>query len=277
MNDDFEQNSDEASGDDVAETIDIETKRKYSQWIKEKKNLDSQHQQLFIIGDSGEIRCKICNNKRNEAIKSKLQLVLKDAFSKQLSDISHHLGSKKHLICLGTKIMKPLGLNEIEVQSATKQFIKIIYCHAKQQVANKKIPSFHAMIITLGGHELLQKFGHVSNTSISTFLQIISNIITRCFIQRIKCSIFWGAMVDESTDVSNVSQFIIYVRFIENKEITTLFLDIRPLGSGGQTALNLHQTFIGIAQNNEINLAFLAGICVDGAASMVGIKTGLVT
>jgi hypothetical protein len=40
-------------------------------------------------------------------------------------------------------------------------------------------------------------------------------------------------MVDESIDVSNVSQFITYVRFIENREIITLFLDIRPLGSGG--------------------------------------------
>ncbi|KAA6382210.1 MAG: hypothetical protein EZS28_022261 [Streblomastix strix] len=41
MNDDFEQNSDEASGDDIAETVDIETKRKYPQRIKDKKNLDS--------------------------------------------------------------------------------------------------------------------------------------------------------------------------------------------------------------------------------------------
>ncbi|KAA6382211.1 MAG: hypothetical protein EZS28_022262 [Streblomastix strix] len=96
-------------------------------------------------------------------------------------------------------------------------------------------------------------------------------------IQRIKRSIFWGAMVDESTVASNVSQFITYVRFIENGEIITLFLDIRPLGSGGQTALNLYQTFIGMAQNYEFNLAFLAGMCVDGAASMVGVKAGLVT
>ncbi|KAA6371234.1 MAG: putative transposable element-derived protein 1 [Streblomastix strix] len=32
-----------------------------------------------------------------------------------------------------------------------------------------------------------------------------------------------------------------------------------------------------MAQNYELNLSFLAGMCVDGAASMVGIKTGLVT
>ncbi|KAA6355899.1 MAG: hypothetical protein EZS28_048574 [Streblomastix strix] len=133
------------------------------------------------------------------------------------------------------------------------------------------------MIISLGGHELLQKFGHVSNINICIFLQNISNIISRSVIQRIKRSIFWGAMVDESTDVSNVSQFITYVRFIENGEIITLFLDIRPLGSGGQTAFILHQTFIGMAQSYDLNIAFLAGMCVDGAASMVGIKTGLIT
>ncbi|KAA6396349.1 MAG: hypothetical protein EZS28_008122 [Streblomastix strix] len=133
------------------------------------------------------------------------------------------------------------------------------------------------MIISLGGHELLQKFGHVSNTSISTFLQIISNIIIRSVIQRIIRSIFWGAIVDESTDVSNESQFITYVRFIENGEIIILFLDIRPLGSDGQTALNLHKTFIGIAQSYDLNIAFLARMCFDGAASILGIKTGLVT
>ncbi|KAA6314162.1 MAG: hypothetical protein EZS28_055632 [Streblomastix strix] len=77
-------------------------------------------------------------------------------------------------------------------------------------------------------------------------------------IQRIKRSIFWGAIVDESTDVSNVSQFITYVRFIENGEIITLFLVIRPLGSDGQTALNLHQTFVSMAQSYYLNMAFLA-------------------
>ncbi|KAA6367140.1 MAG: hypothetical protein EZS28_037333 [Streblomastix strix] len=133
------------------------------------------------------------------------------------------------------------------------------------------------MIISLGGHELLQKFGHVSNTSISTFLQIISNIIIRSVIQRIKCSIFWGAIVDESTDVSNVSQFITYVRFIENGEIITLFLVTRPLGSEGQTALNLHQTFVIMAQSYYLNIAFLAGMYDNGAASIVGIKTGIIT
>ncbi|KAA6363668.1 MAG: hypothetical protein EZS28_040805, partial [Streblomastix strix] len=127
MYDDFECNFDEASGDDVAETIDIETKRKYPQWIKDKKNLDSQHLQLFIIGDSGGIRCKICSNKRNEAIKGMQPFVLKDAFPKQLSDITRHLGSKTHLRCLGTKTMKSLGLNEIEVERAAKQLIQIIY------------------------------------------------------------------------------------------------------------------------------------------------------
>ncbi|KAA6379247.1 MAG: hypothetical protein EZS28_025226, partial [Streblomastix strix] len=277
MNDDFEVNSDEASGDDVAQTINIETKRKYPQWIKYKKNLDSQHRQLFIIGDSGGIRCIIYNNRRKEAVKSMQIFVLNDAFPKQLFDITRHLGSKTHLRCLGIKTIKPLGLSEIKVESAAKQLIKIIYCHAKQQVANKKIPSFHAMIISLGVHELLQKFGHVSNTSITIYLQIVSNIIIRSVKQRIQRSIFWGAMVNEFTNVSNVSQFITYIRFIENGEIITLFLVIRPLGSGGQTALNQYLTFIGMTQSYYLNLAFVAGMCVDGDASIVGIKSALVT
>lgn len=46
-------------------------------------------------------------------------------------------------------------------------------------------------------------------------------------------------MIDESTEASNLNQFITYLIYIFKGEIRTKFLDIQHLESTGQNAENL--------------------------------------
>ncbi|KAA6355679.1 MAG: hypothetical protein EZS28_048794, partial [Streblomastix strix] len=96
-------------------------------------------------------------------------------------------------------------------------------------------------------------------------------------VQQVDNAIYWSAMIDESTDVSNLNQFITYIRFFMNNQIITHFLDIRDLGPKGQTAENLEVTFKQVCEDYKLDLKCCIGICTDGAASMVGIKSGMVT
>ncbi|KAA6379506.1 MAG: putative Zinc finger protein 862, partial [Streblomastix strix] len=60
-------------------------------------------------------------------------------------------------------------------------------------------------------------------------------------------------------------------------QILTNFLDIRQLGSQGQTAENLEKVFKQICEDYGLKLDNLVGICTDGVASMDGNRSGMVT
>ncbi|KAA6395459.1 MAG: hypothetical protein EZS28_009017 [Streblomastix strix] len=84
-------------------------------------------------------------------------------------------------------------------------------------------------------------------------------------------------MTDESTDITNLNQFITYIRFYYYNLTFTHFLDVRELSPQSQTAENLEAIFISICEDYNLDLNYCVGICTDGTASMVGKRAGMVT
>uniref|UniRef100_H2ZD91 Uncharacterized protein n=1 Tax=Ciona savignyi TaxID=51511 RepID=H2ZD91_CIOSA len=90
-----------------------------------------------------------------------------------------------------------------------------------------------------------------------------------------KCSAFSIAL-DESTDVSDTAQLVVFIRGVtDNFEVTEEFLDMASMHST-TTGQNICEEVTKLMNKFEIDSSKLVGITTDGAPSMVGKNNGFV-
>ena len=70
---------------------------------------------------------------------------------------------------------------------------------------------------------------------------MISQHLTDKTINSLKKAVFWASMVDETTDIATLQQYITFVRYVEEGEIKVSFLDIRRIDANGAIADNLYK------------------------------------
>ncbi|KAL1270838.1 hypothetical protein QQF64_029854 [Cirrhinus molitorella] len=115
----------------------------------------------------------------------------------------------------------------------------------------------------------------LSDNTVARRIDSISADILSQLISRIKNSEFFSLQVDESTDVANLSNLLVYVRYLFENTVHEDFLFCCPLAthSTGEDIFNLMDSFFRV---NEIDWALCVGICTDGAKSMMGRHKGAV-
>ena len=90
-----------------------------------------------------------------------------------------------------------------------------------------------------------------------------------------KCSAFSIAL-DESTDLSDTAQLVVFIRGVtDNFEVTEEFLDMASMQST-TTGQNICEEVTKLMNKFEIDSSKLVGITTDGAPSMVGKNNGFV-
>ena len=83
-------------------------------------------------------------------------------------------------------------------------------------------------------------------------------------------------MVDETTDVSNIEQVVICLRWVnENFEIQEEFVGLYEVASIG--AENIYAAITDVFLRLNLPISKVRGQCYDGAAAMSGSKSGVVT
>uniref|UniRef100_A0A8C1P216 DUF4371 domain-containing protein n=1 Tax=Cyprinus carpio TaxID=7962 RepID=A0A8C1P216_CYPCA len=115
----------------------------------------------------------------------------------------------------------------------------------------------------------------VSNNTVSRRIDAMSEDILATLVSRVKKSEFYSLQVDESTDVANLANLLLYVRYLFEGTVQEDFLFCRPLATRttGQKIFNLIDVFM---RTNGIDWERCVGICTDGAKSMTGKHTGLI-
>ena len=76
----------------------------------------------------------------------------------------------------------------------------------------------------------------------------------------------FSIQLDESTDVANCSQLLVYVRYIYEG-------DFKPLETT-TTARDVFDTVWSLLQNHDIPWGNVCGVCTDGAPAMLGCRSG---
>ncbi|GFW56261.1 zinc finger MYM-type protein 6 [Trichonephila clavipes] len=93
-------------------------------------------------------------------------------------------------------------------------------------------------------------------------------------IKRIQNSSVFALQLDETTDITKMSQLIIYVRFIFNEDITEAFLCCKSL-EGKTTGEKIFEVIKEYFLAKSLIQANCATVCTDGAAALRGSNNGL--
>ena len=128
------------------------------------------------------------------------------------------------------------------------------------------------------GEKASQKMKRISlsNDTIKSRIHEISENIKSKVISKINSSPVFALQLDKTTDVSNLSQLLVYIRFVADEKINEKFLFRQPLETTSKAA-DVFQMLIDFFDKIKLSWSKLVGVCTDGAPAMIGAKSGLVS
>ena len=115
----------------------------------------------------------------------------------------------------------------------------------------------------------------LSDSTIKTRIDELSNDIELQVLEKIHASPFFAIQCDETTDVAQLSQLLVYVRFAGPSSIEEEMLFCKPLETTttAEDVFNVVSTYF---DNNDMKWENLVGICTDGAPAMLGCRSGFI-
>ena len=116
----------------------------------------------------------------------------------------------------------------------------------------------------------------LSNDTIKNRIDEMSEDIKLQVIKNIRNSPYFSLQLDESSDISHISQLLVYVRYIRNSKVEEEFLFCKPLTTTTK-AIDVMNIFSECFEKEELSWSTLTGVCTDGAPEMLGSKSGFAT
>ncbi|XP_064099360.1 protein FAM200C-like [Macrobrachium nipponense] len=131
--------------------------------------------------------------------------------------------------------------------------------------------------LVLGGdsEKKIQQISLCDNT-VSTRIEEMSIDIKEQVIREIKDAGLFALQLDESTDVSSYSQFLVFTRYVHEGKFKEEFLFCQPLetttkGEDMMKEVTNYFSELGLSWKN------VCAVCTDGAPAMLGSKSGFVS
>ena len=116
----------------------------------------------------------------------------------------------------------------------------------------------------------------LSNDTIKARIHEMSENIKSKVISKINSSPVFAVQLDETTDVSNLSQLLVYIRYVASERINGEFLFCQPLETTSKAA-DVFQVLFDFFDKIELSWSKLVGVCTDDAPAMIGANSGLVS
>ena len=132
------------------------------------------------------------------------------------------------------------------------------------------------------GNSELQKLKHISfsNDIISRRITELSdNILLQVVISKIQNLMFnfFAVKIDKTTNVANLAQLRVFVRYIYNRSLKDKFLFCEALITKTTARITFDKVDDRSFEEHGIRCEHLIGVCIDGAPAMLGWRFGLQT
>jgi hypothetical protein len=117
-------------------------------------------------------------------------------------------------------------------------------------------------------------FRDLSSTSVNNVQDSLAYVIDSSLICAVRKSVFYGLILDESTDISVHKMLAVCIRYVQNGKMATTFLSNIRIQSG--TADSIVKAVVALCRSLGLNMKYLVGVGSDGASVMTGRETGVV-
>ena len=173
---------------------------------------------------------------------------------------------------------KGIAAQRVAVQGA----MKVVYWLCKEEVAHTtKYESLVDLAISLGCTYLEElnvsaRANYRSRRIVGEFIELLSSILEKDILVKVKASPYYSLMTDESTDVAILKQLVIVARYVlPTGEVETNYMHIVDIPDG--TATTIEDAILSYLANQDLDPRFLRGFGSDGANVMVGRVNGVAT
>ena len=116
----------------------------------------------------------------------------------------------------------------------------------------------------------------LSNDTIKSRIHEMSDNIKSKVLSKIDSSPVFALQLDESTNISNLSLLLVYVRYVADERINEEFLFCQPLETTSK-AVDVFQMLIDFFDKTELSWSKLVGVCTDDAPAMIVANSGLIS
>ena len=116
----------------------------------------------------------------------------------------------------------------------------------------------------------------LSDSTTKTRIDDLAKDIEFQVLEKVRASPFFAIQCDETTDVANLSQLMVYVRFVGSTSFEEEMLFCRPLETGCKAA-DVFEAVASYFNCNNLKWENLVGVCTDGAPAMLGSRGGFIT
>ena len=114
------------------------------------------------------------------------------------------------------------------------------------------------------------------NDTIKSRIHEMSENIKSKVISKINSSLVFALQLDKTTDAFNLSQVLVYIRYVADERINEKFLFCQPLETTLKAA-DFFQVLIDFFDKTELSWSKLVGVCTGGAPAMIGANYRLVS
>ncbi|KAG6935323.1 zinc finger BED-type containing 5 [Chelydra serpentina] len=115
----------------------------------------------------------------------------------------------------------------------------------------------------------------LSNNTVHRRITDMVKNVKQQLLSRVQKSSYYALQADESTDIVNLANILLFVRYELNNEVhdDILFCQPIPIHTTGEAIFKVIDDFI---KNNDLDWSCCVGISTDGARAMIGSKKGVV-
>ena len=142
------------------------------------------------------------------------------------------------------------------------------------------LPCCQIIVSNVFGESEVQKLKQVSlsNDTVSRRISELSENILSHVVSKIQKSMFgfFAIQLDETTDVANLAELCVFVRYIHEGHLEDEFLFCSPLTTR-TTAKDIFNFVNKFFDKHNLKWKHAIGVCTDGAPAMLGCRSGFQT